>query len=105
MTHCNYKVKFKDHKRILKTARKEKKKKEQLVTYNGIPKGLISRIFSKNFQGQKRVAWYIQGAERKKKKLPTKNTIPHKVIILNQRKDKSFPVMKKTKFTTNKLAL
>ena len=70
MTHCNYKVKFKDHKRILKTARKEKKKKEQLVTYNGIPKGLISRIFSKNFQGQKRVAWYIQGAERKKKKTP-----------------------------------
>ena len=75
MTHCNYKVKFKDHKRILKTARKEKKKKK-LVTYNGIPIGLISRIFSKNFQGQKRVAWYIQGAERKKKNFQPKILYP-----------------------------
>lgn len=69
MAHCNYKVKFEDHKRILKTARKgEKKATCYIVTYNGIPIRLISRIFSKTFQGQKRVAWYIQDAERRKKK-------------------------------------
>ena len=41
----------------------------------------MSRFLSKNFAGQKEVAWYIQSAQRKT--LPTKNTLDQMDLIEN----------------------
>ena len=74
--------KVKDEERILKAAREK-----QLVTCNGTPIRLPADIFGTKFAGQKGVAQYIQSAE-KKKRLPTKITVPGKIIIQNQRRNR-----------------
>lgn len=53
--------------RILKVAREK-----PIVIYKR--NTIISRFFSRNFAGQKRVTPYIQSTERRKP--PTKNTLP-----------------------------
>ena len=35
----------------------------------------VSKFFSRNFAGQKGIAWYIQGVGKEKKHLSTKNSL------------------------------
>ena len=62
----------------------------------------ISWIFSRNFAGQKGVAWYIQSDERKKS--VTKNTLLSKAIIQIWRRDKEFYRQAEAKGVQHQLA-
>ena len=61
---------------MLKTSRKRKQWEKNNVQGNSIR--LSADFFSRNFAGQKKMAWYIQNAKKKKKKkkLPMKNILP-----------------------------
>ena len=63
----------------------------------------ISRFFSRNFAGHKKVLGYIQSAEREKS--ADKNTLSSKVIIQNRGRDKEFLKEKLKEFITIKPVL
>ena len=44
--------------------REREKKRETTYYVQGNPHKIISRFFSRNFVGQKRVAWHIQSAKK-----------------------------------------
>ena len=75
-TYINNLLKVKDKERILKATTEKHKRKHTRKRQE-----TLSRIFSRNFVGQKGVAGYIQSAERRK--VPNKNTLPGRVIIQN----------------------
>ena len=84
MAHNNKNVKGYRKIQNFKAAR-EKQKKSYL--WGKIYKA-INWFFSTNFPNQKRMAGYIQSAERKKP--TTKNILPSKIISLSNLKDKAF---------------
>lgn len=77
-------IKHSDKERILKEPREKK-----TVTYKGSPIRFSVDFLSRNFASQKRVAWYIQSAERRKKKNPiAKDNLSSKATIQNKRRDR-----------------
>lgn len=76
-----------------------KKQQGKKMSYKGTPQA-ISRVFSRNLAGQKRVGWYIQNDERKNcqprmlylSKLPFRNESKIKTFPDKQRWECSLPL-------------